>query len=425
MRGPRPPCAGWRGAVLASLATAAYHTPLEAAAPAPLYLVDTSRAGEGRVSLALKTPATARSKATRVSPRDLAVGAKSVIEGVACDGTPLLRDGAAWSLTEGCRDVTWTVALKTAGNNVAADDQSGIFFESGWGILPDTAFLRLEGWNGDASVRIVDGDGSTRSETLPPLDTAPALFVIGQPPAVEVASNGVALVYMGERLDEVLGRMSPQQHLAGLSYLRAITGADDRAGSDRFTVVWLPSLRSARGLGGAAGANASLINYYPASERPTAQEALMPFVILLHEQFHQLAPGGMPLWASESLAQYFALKAATRTAPDGEAIAGLWEQLAGVAPDAPNLLDVQRQVIEHDDPANYGLFYSKGAMFWHELELALQQASMGSLTLDSILPQVFESGFEPNGTLSASLRATLNPIADREMQRLLDDYLGH
>src|SRR5690606_16633257 len=98
-----------------------------------------------------------------------------------------------------------------------------IFFESGWGLLPDTAFLRLEGSNGEASIRIV-GDASARSEILPALRSAPALFLIGRPPAVEVGTDEIALVYIGERLDEVLARISPYQHLAGLSYLRAITG---------------------------------------------------------------------------------------------------------------------------------------------------------------------------------------------------------
>lgn len=424
-RGDAPHICG-RVALFVSVALVAgiCHTPLNAADAVPSYLVDASRADEGHVSLALEIPATTRSTSVRLAPRALPVGVKSQIDNVACDDEPLQHDGVGWALTDGCRQVTWIVTLEHAGDNVAADDQSGVFFKSGWGLLPDTAFLRPDGWNGEANIRIV-GDASTRSETLPARNTAPGLFLIGRPPVVEVATDEIVLVYVGEQLDEVLARISPNQHLAGLSYLRAITGADARAELDRFKVVWLPAVRSSRGLGGAAGSNAMLVNYYPATERPNAQEALMPFVILLHEQFHQLAPGGLPLWASESLAQYFALKAATRSAPDGEAISGLWKQLADGRPGTPSLLEVQRQVIEQRDPANYGLFYSKGAMFWRELDLALQRASMGTRSLDTIMPRVFESGFDADGSLSVSLRSALRPITDQELQRLLDDYLEY
>lgn len=427
MIAPRQTSATWRMVALLAAAFAAFIFPVAALANAvPAYVADASRAAEGTVSLSLELSDAISPRPTHAAARVLPVGMASQIADVACDGKQVDREahGKGWKLPNSCRNLTWTVTLPRVTGGVAGDDQTSVFFEAGWGIIADTAFLRPVGWDGSAGLRIVEAGRPDRHATLPPLRTAPAFYLIGDPPLLEVGGPDGSLIYVADHPDEVLRYISPEQHAIALTYLRAVIGPNSVRDLSEITVIWLRVSRSTHGLGAAAGENAMLVNYFGDTEKPTQEEAAMPFVMLLHEQFHQLVEVGLPLWASESLATYFAMKAATRTARDGPAIAALWTQLMNEAPPAaPGLLAIQRQVLEQDDPSNYGLFYSKGTMFWRELDRAIQDATGGSRTLDSVMPLLLESGFDADGRLSPSLRAALRPLSEGQIDALVEFYL--
>ncbi len=326
------------------------------------------------------------------------------------------KSAEGWTLPVGCETASWVVSVADP-SGIPASEQRSIWLKSGWGIVTDpSAILRLEGFGGKAQLRFIGPRGVGADAHLPPLNSAPGIYVIGEPPMWVGNDGRQALVYAGDDL----GQVDPSAHLAGLAYLRGVIGPDHLRQIPVLTVVLLGIERSAGSVGGAAGHQAVVVNYILPDAHSTAEEALMPLVIVLHEQFHQLVSGNLPLWASESLAQYYGLKTLGRIGVDRAAASTLSHREFSAGSAGPGLTAVQDQV-QAGDGSNYALFYSKGVAFWHRVDLAIQSGGAGSL--DDLMPTLVGAGFAPDGSLPKAAIDHLPPLTRERIRGIEREFL--
>lgn len=413
---------------IAFLAVALLSVAPSAFARPTIYRIDTTAAADLRLGVTLELDEAVAQSAgpIRLTSRAVRLRLRSQIEDVHCDGTAVIADERGWSLPSGCRIASWKVTLiPLSAKDVLASDQESGWHMAGWGLLSEpTSLLRVSTLKDGAEVHILEGDKWRRAADLPPQGSAPAYFTFGNIKARRSGDHTLSLAFVADDLTEVLRQVSPDRHLAALQYLQSIIPPKNRRDLAELKVVWFGVSREKQSLGGASGFDTMLSNYIKRSESPTEDEMVMPQVILLHEQFHQLVTARLPLWANESLAQFYGFKAARHVEKRQRSLDRLWEKCCSKDAMPPlGLVEVQRQV-QSGNPSNYDMFYSKGAAFWHALDLKLQSTSGGKRSLDTILPVILSEGFNAEGVPSMALRVALSSIPADDLQGLFDRFLG-
>jgi hypothetical protein len=112
------------------------------------------------------------------------------------------------------------------------------------------------------------------------------------------------------------------------------------------------------------------MQYTPDPRDPVAGPRLRVGILMVgaHEGFHALgAVRGGPAWAAESLATYFAYRAAERYLDPASLV--LAQEFVNASADR-SLLNLQ-QASEAGDDSAYASFYGKGARFWAAIERVL------------------------------------------------------
>ena len=363
----------------------------------------------------------------RLVSRAADVQARSQVSNVGCDGAPLEMAGeGAWVLPSECRVAHWDAAFDLAGpQGVQASDQQSVAFSTGWWLFSGPAsLLRLEP-EPEPPLRVhLSAPGmADRVATVPSVREPPSFFVLGEAPAFRVSAGPYRLTYVADDIDAVLSHIDPNRHADAIDYLAAVIGEVVGRPSRNLTVVWLTVPRERQDMGGAAGHDTLLVNYVADGAGSAPEAFFMPFVIVLHEQFHQIDGGSHPVWVSESLAHYYALKAASLVFPEEPAI----ERVRDIFIDADRpvvvgLLGVQSE-IERGVFDNYGLFYSQGASFWAEIDTALSQATDGERDLDDILATVLAAEFPADGALPIEVIEALADLDGGDLERLVRTYL--
>lgn len=385
------------------------------------YVVDARQAAQGTLAVSLDLPPD-RALPEHLVARALARVGPAQIADVRCDGLPLERDAQGWRLPSGCREAAWTVSLVRA-REIQASEQRSVWLDGGWGFFTEpSAILRPDGWSDAGSLRIVEPASPDRRVALSREGEAPGFYVIGNPPVARSRRGDLALAYLGDRLADVTAQVDPGAHLAGLGYLRRVIGARHLQAARELTVVWLPVTRSAATISGSAGRDAVFVNYIPSDDHPTADESLFALTVVLHEQFHQLVAAHLPVWASESLAQYYALAALAQAAADGQAVDRVQQRFFGFGPQGPGLRAIQQQVLA-GDASSYGLFYLKGASFWSGVDAAIRLGTHDTRSLDDFLPALLDEGFRANGQMSGEVFAALPSTTREEIGELAERYL--
>lgn len=382
------------------------------------YVIDQTSAPDGTLKVSLQLPP-AGSRPSRLVARPLPTTQPDQIRDVRCDGQAIERSGAGWTMPDHCRTASWTVSLIRT-SDIQASEQRSIWLNSGWGIVTDpSAILRPEGFEGQAALRFIRPGASDTKAVLPSLGSAPGIYLIGDPPTLVAHKGDQTLVYAGD----VLNIVRPAAHQAGLAYLRRVIGPANLRNAPVLTVIWLGVKRSEGSVGGAAGADAVLVNYILPDANSTPEEALKPLVIVIHEEFHQLVRGRLPLWARESLAQFYGLKTLSRIeVVDQAAAARLRDREFAAGSAGPGLAAVQAQV-QKGDPSNYNLFYSKGVAFWHGVDLAIQSGTGGARSLDDVMPTLLGAEFDADGSLPEAAIAHLPPSTQEKVRALEREFL--
>jgi len=414
---------GFRGRLLAALyfGGSAY---LAIAAPnddrsVPRYTVIVERQGApvARVNLAIP----------KAGPRPLVLFSRAAKMGISlqahavrCDGHELTAVSGEWQLPSNCESVTWSVPfLDPWPEGIQGGEQQSILMPGGWLIFSDpSSLLRLKPEPSDRSVISFGGKG-IRGETheLKSTRSAPAFFVLGDAPRWTVRDGALKLTYIADDLQAVKAVVDPGQHLKGLAYFKRVMGSFANQ-VEEVKVVWIPIAGDTHG--GAAGYNMFLVNY---ALEPSPENRKKPLITMLHEQFHQIDGGRRkPTWVGESLAQYYALKTALNVSDNDPDVTILWNRWFEKAEkDQGKLLEVQRQV-KAGDRSRYGVFYSRGSMFWRDIDSALKHAGRRE-GLDEILPVILGSDFPPDGSLPADVKAAFGAIPPGELERLIKKYL--
>jgi hypothetical protein len=386
--------------------------------------------------------ATSRGTERTLVLRGIDWGLTSQVTEPRCGAEPLRVAGpAAWSVPPDCTSASWTVRFIDAEpGKVDASAQESVHLPGGsWWLLSDpTSLLRLQGDEASSTLTISFAGkpmahlGATAADSggwrVPSINNAPEFYVFGNLKSVEHKVDGFLVRHVADDLDRVqrLGLIRAQED--AWRYLTSIMPppADTPARDRQLLIVWL-GVRDRDLAGGAAGSRSFVANYFEQAE-PLPQA--LTVTIMAHEQQHQLADmvrgsrPPLPVWVSESLAQYYGLRALTRSGLDPSAIAKVHSRYIDSARPVPaGLLEWQRRY-DNGDAEAYPVFYQQGATFWALLDAELRKASGDGSGLDAFMPRLLTSEYEPHGQLPEPLVAQMRAVAGQRIDEILAKYVA-
>lgn len=420
-----------RKALLAAAALAAVAGSAAAQPERWLYRVRIEPAVPLVAKVEVELPAPRRMQAFALEPRGAKRGVASQVADVTCDGVPVPVDADGLWRIDGaaCARLAWQARfdeLSETGADAAA--QASLYdprlrfwlFSEPAALLHPADAAALEGEIEFIGGGPVNGGshGSRPGWRRIPAARAPEYFVIGAAPVSIVRERQADLVYvnaLGVPLADLFG-----QHRRALGYLMK-TSAVRFERLFRTTVVWLPGA-PADGAGRAVGFRTLLVNGAVEGGRLARGEEMLAF--LLREQFHQMVDAGLPLWADESLAQYYAIKALRRSDLDGAAVQEVERRFIDPnrAPRA-TLRQVQARV-QQGDARNFDSLHTDGATFWDRVDRAIQRRSGGFRTLDSLLPAMLATKWDGDRIPPRVLALLQRHAGADATDRLIERYVG-
>lgn len=361
----------------------------------------------------VELPAARRAQDFSVQVRGLATGVTPQVADLRCDGTPLAPDAASAWRVQGwnCVRLTWTVPMKAVPEGgFDARARETVFDPEArfWLFSEASSLLRPVGAAGhDGEVEFAGSGpvhggvrvGATTRRVVPGLRDGGEFYAIGRLSGATVREDGIETIHLGAigvEWREVLG-----EHGRALRYLTQAAGGRQLAPL-RSTVVWLAGATDHGRPIGVAGHRTLLLTV--AQRDGHLQHRELALVWVLREQLLQSMPARVPLWARESLAQYYAIKALRRSKLPQDVIAAAEKRLFDPAhPPVAGLREMQRRVLAGDAAARADL-HSVGAAFWDRIDRAIVRKS-GFRTLDSMLPRLLAADW-PDDSLPA-------PVLDR------------
>jgi hypothetical protein len=385
-----------------------------------------------RVEFALHLPKSDASDPVRIFSRASKMNIVSQVQEVACGGQNALQiKKGTWEIPLGCRTVTWHVNAADFGSSgLGPADQQTFSMGTWWIISGPSSLLRVASSQAvQSKVRLINPDGTEEIKRLPPLTVPPAFYLLGDAPEYDVSSGASALSYVVDDYIAVTSYVEPDRHAAALRYFDDILEQKETRYVPRLRVVWFGVPQDKHEISGAAGYDTLLANYILPEENPDPYNFYRPFILVLHEQFHQLqngvsTKGGRPAWVGESLAQYYALKAGLITFPDNEAIRAIYDdEIYSEITIEVGLLTVQHQIDVEQNYQNYSLFYSQGVHFWAEIDRSLKEASDNETDLDTLLPDILTISFASSDELPEEFIEIFSPIEGHRLDTLIQQYL--
>ena len=397
-----------------------------------LYRVTLDPAEPLAARVVVELPAARRAEDFSVQVRGMATGVTPQVTDLRCDGAPLAPDSASAWRVQGwnCVRLSWTVPLKSAAEGgvdprprQSAFDQNARF----WLFSEASSLLRPVGEaRHDIQIEFIGGGpvhgaiqvGNTPWRVVPAPEKAAEFFAIGRLPAATVREGGIETVHL-----DALGidwRKLLAEHGRALRYLTRTAGANQLAPL-RSTVVWLAGPTDDGLPVGIAGYRTLLLS--AAKRDGRIERAELALLWLLREQLLQSMPERIPLWARESLAQYYAIKALRRSEMPAGAVAAAERRFIDPlhAPQA-RLRAAQRRV-QAGEVAMRGDLHSAGATFWDRIDRAIVRKS-GFRTLDSVLPRMLAADWPDDRLPAAADQALRRYAGDNAVDELLALYVG-
>jgi hypothetical protein len=383
-----------------------------------------------RVEVELPPPR--REQIFAVRPRGAALNVASQVSDVSCDGVPLTADAdGRWQIDgRGCARLAWQVRFRElTASGVNAADQPSLYDPRlrFWLFSEPASLLRpVDAAAHEGEIEFIGGGpvnggayGSLPGwRRIPGAALAPEYFAIGAVPVSTVRERQADLVYvnaLGVSLAHLFG-----QHRRALGYLMKVSAVRFER-LFRTTVVWLPGA-PANGAGRAAGFRTLLANGPVEGGRLAGAEDTLAF--LLHEQFHQMIAAELPLWADESLAQYYAIKALRRRDLDRDAVQEVERRF--IDPDrVPRMTLRQAQMlVQQGDAQGLAALHTDGAAFWDRVDHAIQRRSGGFRTLDSLLPALLATRWDDDRIPPRVLELLVRHAGSDATDRLIERYVG-
>lgn len=351
-----------------------------------------------RVLLDEATPLVARLELADPPARLLPArdGTAEPIEGISCDGRPLGLADNRLDVPRGCARLRWSVRL-------ADQDRGGVDasrppslwspLHRFWFLAERHGFLRPADLQRRGRVTIATRlrNGSSMEQTIayPSLEEPPFYAVAGAAPVATYEQGSVRMRVWGDPPAFPWMAELHRHVLAAWGRWRGDVVAPGAASPAALDFAWLtPRAEMEPGYNASAGAQAIGAQLRLRTGDPAAETKARAVIgsSAAHEGFHAIigtTGEGWPTWASESLANHFALEAARQfLAPADYAFL---EQLYSDAEVRKPLLAAQSAFDEGEQDANRFVFYSRGPRFWREIEAVLTSRANGSGRLAALI----------------------------------------
>ncbi|CCN50257.1 conserved hypothetical protein [Vibrio nigripulchritudo MADA3029] len=288
-----------------------------------------------------------------------------------------------------CDSIHWSLKLNSAddlGMDVSQQEDT---------YHPQKQWYFVSEFNSLPRVFIDDSNPIETSVCLPngkcealPLETEPPLLLVWGQESTSIDIQGHHVVIQSDtpQVMENLNRWKPT--LA--DQLQYLTNVFQNTDTRDWQIAFFSRETESGSVGGAAGHNQILVNAPIHKGKLSDQSLGMMLKIAAHESVHKLESPGLPLWASESLAEYYANKSLRGTRFPAKSPLASWQSFSQTFPFAnTGLLEANRRVSEHNEYQYYPLFYVKGTAFWWKLDRLLEKyhasldAFVGDLSFDS------------------------------------------
>jgi hypothetical protein len=314
----------------------------------------------------------------------------ALLRSPSCGDRPLVRKRTGvWRVPSECDRVSWSASIQridaskfdVAGPPSVWDPKTRL-----WLLTGSLPWLRMPNQQG-ASARIGARVGRSQfhqAAILPP-PNFPLAIVVGSPLRNFVA-DGFTVQGFGYLPSKEADPW--QDRLASiLAAWRRDLLPSDAGFPAKLNYVWLPAPAGAEpGLQASANSGSILMQYVPDRRDAGAGPRLKVGILVVgaHEGFHALGSvRGAPAWVAESLATYFAYRAA-RQYLDPISLALAKEFVNARA--ERSLLNLQ-QAFDAGDGSAYPSFYGKGARLWSAIERVLTTPANSSGKLAALIRQ--------------------------------------
>lgn len=237
--------------------------------------------------------------------------------------------------------------------------------------------------------------------------------------------SGISLNYLIDEktVIEVIDSFQ-SMHIKSIEYMRSLFNFPDDK-NFKLTVVWL-GLPKKGAIGGAAGFRTFLINYFFIDGKMLKDKFIWSLMVAFHEQFHILyySEASQPIWAGESLAQYYAIKALEKVGFAPHLLKSIKTHF--IQPSRKiemGLIEINRKFINENDMSVYHLFYDQGTSFWFEIDKLIMDSTQGKKSLDDFIEKLSRMNFAEDGNLPTEFINILNSNNINGIESLIEKYL--
>ncbi len=396
------------------------------------YRVELDPAAPMAARVVVELPAARRAQDFSVQVRGMAQRLMPQATDLRCDGAPLAPDSAgAWRVQGwNCVRLSWTVSFRTAADagvdprslESVFDARAGFWlFSEATSLLRPVDEAPHAGEIEFAGAGPVHGGEPARRaprRVVPDREAAPGFYLIGELPRVTVHESGAETIHVNASGADL--RDLVEQQRRALRYLTQIMRVRP-APAWRSTVVWLTGTEAGDPVA-VSGFRTLLLSVAAREGRLQQPESVL--LLILREQFLQMAPAAVPLWVRESLAQYYAIKALRRSDLPGEAVTAAERRLIDpLRTPGVRLREAQRRV-QSGEAAARGELHNTGATFWDRLDRAIVRKS-GFRTLDSALPRLLAAEWSDDRLPAVILERLYRYAGEGAVDELLATYVGN
>lgn len=318
-----------------------------------------------------------------------------------------------------CEEVRWPVDfIELTQQDYDVSQQQNLYSDQGWWLLTEwDDVLRIKG-AGVAELCLMQKDQLSDCKSIPAENQPPLFYLAGKTLSSIKIANQRFDIYSNTDIGALLGPTQLKLQQAQFDYLMQVTAAKP---SQSISLLWLGVSPAQRNLGGAAGLNSYLANFHYDASGINVKSQQRLWWISGHELFHMLYSKSLALWQSESLAHYFGYKSLLKAGVQPEHTPLYYaEKAASGSVATAGLYLAQQKVAEQQDYRYYALFYDKGAAFWYELDLLLQQQDK---SLDQYLPMLHLQHTEEYQLPAGFIEAVSQAVGKQRFEQLQQRYL--
>lgn len=326
-----------------------------------------------------------------------------------------------YGVSSHCSQVYWDIDFKKQSfMGVGARAQDDYYLDNGQWILSESK--NFPRFRGITTTRICIEQTTCREL---PTQQAPFLFwVWGKSPTnVNIAGKSIEIFSdkMAESIDKRALMIGIEPNIRYLNKV-FVSQLGDHINRTISIILLKRDDNALKDAGGVAKDHVAVVNYYTNGVFFAQNWVLRFKETMLHEYIHLLAPcGSFPRWACESLADYYSFKALSLGRVNTIALRN-WTRSTPTPPANLGLYQLDATFWQTQNYVYYQLFYTKGAAFWNELDIALNKKYQ---SLDNYLGLLVFSTNQYQSTLpSAFVSKMIEVLGEEQYKQLAAKYLN-